>query len=667
MKTQDYAQEKVLILISSVVTWVNTPPNRKPVKKVEESTDTESEIDRPDQLENTGLDEAGERIYPFEESDISKRVPSPKFQSLKTLENKALAAMKSKDNLKVYVLCSGVLYGHGEDAFYTHVKKAWLQKVPNLDVIGSGENIIPTLHVKDLANLVKRISVIKPVHYYSFAIDKSTDQTQSSIVEAISKGIGTGEIQSIELDDVIYEDWAEFLNLNVRMTPSTIFEELYINEPDEDEPKDFPWHCEKGIRENTDKINTEFNKYRGLSPMKIYINGPPASGKSHYAEQLSKIYGIPHIKISDIANFADTIQGDTGDQIRSFIESKKDETMEEFEKSKKKGQELTRDEIVVKLEDKHIYMLAKLKLQENACRNKGFILDGFPKSNKDCYHTFYEKLIKYDENGNEIVEEPVKQPDGEGEQDDQPPAEGEDAQEPAIDWENDYELNKSLLPKIFIQMTGDIEFIKNRVKELPEEKTSGTHWNDADIDRRYGVYNEYNTRAEEGEDDKKLLVDFFRDHDITIFDQNCEEEEQKVIEYFQQLITENFIPPAIDQEGQVESDHDILTRHLENRVEEKEEIIDEEQQELKEEEAKAEEIKAKTRLDKIKEQERELLDTRSQPIRQYLMDNVVPLLTEGLIEICKTMPDKPTGELADYLLKRCEEIENEVQEGMDTL
>jgi adenylate kinase len=86
-----------------------------------------------------------------------------------------------------------------------------------------------------------------------------------------------------------------------------------------------------------------------------------------------------------------------------------------------------------------------------------------------------------------------------------------------------------------------------------------------------------------------------------------------------------------------------------------EEPQDEEKEDLEEkgkEEAKIQEIKAKTRLERIKEQERELLDTRSQPIRQYLMDNVVPLLTEGLIKICKEMPDKPTGQLADYLLKR---------------
>ena len=103
LKTQEY-EEKVLVLISSVVTWVNTPPNKKAPRNLEESTDTESEIDKPVEVENSGVDEHGEIIYPFEETDINKRIPSPKYQSLKTLENSALAAMKIKESLKVYVL-----------------------------------------------------------------------------------------------------------------------------------------------------------------------------------------------------------------------------------------------------------------------------------------------------------------------------------------------------------------------------------------------------------------------------------------------------------------------------------------------------------------------------------------------------------------------------------
>jgi len=60
----------------------------------------------------------------------------------------------------------------------------------------------------------------------------------------------------------------------------------------------------------------------------------------------------------------------------------------------------------------------------------------------------------------------------------------------------------------------------------------------------------------------------------------------------------------------------------------------------------------------IKQQERDLLDTRSQPIRQYLMDNLVPFLTQGLIELCKKVPQDPVDNLADFLLKKADEIDN---------
>ena len=39
------------------------------------------------------------------------------------------------------------------------------------------------------------------------------------------------------------------------------------------------------------------------------------------------------------------------------------------------------------------------------------------------------------------------------------------------------------------------------------------------------------------------------------------------------------------------------------------------------------------------------------------MDKVVPHLTEGLINLCKDVPDDPTDFLANFLLKRADEIE----------
>lgn len=96
---------------------------------------------------------------------------------------------------------------------------------------------------------------------------------------------------------------------------------------------------------------------------------------------------------------------------------------------------------------------------------------------------------------------------------------------------------------------------------------------------------------------------------------------------------------------------EALARSMEDEVDvlirkEEEEFIRTQQAEAKKKEIEAKESKERmakeavtnAKMEKIKQQERDLLDTRSQPIRQYLMDNVVPHLTEGLIELCKKVP-----------------------------
>ena len=91
------------------------------------------------------------------------RVPYPRFQIVKHLENLAMTATKFNENIKVRVLCSGLPYGHGEanDVFYEFFRRAWLSLHPDLaslPVIDSGDNYLPTIHVKDLARFVKHLS-----------------------------------------------------------------------------------------------------------------------------------------------------------------------------------------------------------------------------------------------------------------------------------------------------------------------------------------------------------------------------------------------------------------------------------------------------------------------------------------------------------------------------
>lgn len=81
------------------------------------------------------------------------------------------------------MLCAGVRYGNGERTFYEHFQKAWIQDPAALPIVGSGSNLIPTIHVIDLARLVRRVVVENPkVHPYIFALDRSNKPTQKRIV-----------------------------------------------------------------------------------------------------------------------------------------------------------------------------------------------------------------------------------------------------------------------------------------------------------------------------------------------------------------------------------------------------------------------------------------------------------------------------------------------------
>jgi adenylate kinase len=64
------------------------------------------------------------------------------------------------------------------------------------------------------------------------------------------------------------------------------------------------------------------------------------------------------------------------------------------------------------------------------------------------------------------------------------------------------------------------------------------------------------------------------------------------------------------------------------------------------------EEKYKLKQADLKKEEKKILDARSLPLREYLNDNVVPFVSEGLAEIYQNLPDDPVDFLAEYLFKR---------------
>ena len=116
--------------------------------------------------------------------------------------------------------------------------------------------------------MVKKIFEAPPEQQYIFGIDNTKKPSQKKLIQAISDGIGTGLVESVDIP-LEYApihpkqtplnlnlDWKRFVMLNIKAKPSKIFvaETEGAGEADEDaEPADdgsFQWHCKGGLAAN---------------------------------------------------------------------------------------------------------------------------------------------------------------------------------------------------------------------------------------------------------------------------------------------------------------------------------------------------------------------------------------------------------------------------------
>jgi hypothetical protein len=146
LKKFNFEEEKVLILISSLMVWNKTPPKLKevggapPVEGAAEGGEPPAEDAIPEEAK--GADESavldGSKILPpvepekpkkyiqvpYVEEDFRQRVPSEEYEEIKRIEDELLAF--KKDNVRIYILASGIMYGAGESILESHLKRAWL-------------------------------------------------------------------------------------------------------------------------------------------------------------------------------------------------------------------------------------------------------------------------------------------------------------------------------------------------------------------------------------------------------------------------------------------------------------------------------------------------------------------------------------------------------------
>jgi len=71
-------------------------------------------------------------------------------------------------------------------------------------------------------------------------------------------------------------------------------------------------------------------------------------------------------------------------------------------------------------------------------------------------------------------------------------------------------IDENLIPESVVLLQGTDEFLKQRVKELPEERVANTHYNEEGMNRRLAEFKK-NNDATTGE---SILADFFKERFI---------------------------------------------------------------------------------------------------------------------------------------------------------
>jgi adenylate kinase family enzyme len=90
-----------------------------------------------------------------------------------------------------------------------------------------------------------------------------------------------------------------------------------------------------------------------------------------------------------------------------------DQIMENRPEGEEEPPEIDKETLAIRLPDDILYKLLRLALNENSCRNRGYILDGYPRNFKDACEVFLRRKKKFDEEGNPIEEDEPELEEGE--------------------------------------------------------------------------------------------------------------------------------------------------------------------------------------------------------------------------------------------------------------
>lgn len=669
--SSEIVQDMIFIIISSVGVWARTPREYEeaqeftvesiPEASLEEAAANEAAAaaaeggtaGEPQDAADAEAAKGPARPRPrvLKSEDYVRRIPAAKFQEWKTIETLALA-LKGKGAIRPYVVCAGMPYGNGEDAFLGLFRAAWMS-LPTLRVIGHGQNSLPMVHVRDVARLVRHVVEERPELDYHLAVDRG-DATQRAIVEAVAKEFGIPyEIRSVSIPEALLAEMADMLTMDLRLEPSPLMKvppapeaepaaeeaggeaEAANSEGDGaadadevwEEPKGQPfrWWCERGLPANIATVAREFCRWRRLRPVRLCIAGPPGSAAPLLGAKIAARYNLRHVSFDHLLE--ETRNADT--EVGKTLREKLAEIEAAFANPKSTGPYLLPLSILVKIVEE--------SFSPKSCQYRGFVLSGFPTCLEDATAL--------------LMEEQPAPPDAE-------PAEEDKAAKAKKGGKAVEEAPKTIWVRrdslildgvAVVNCTEDVAVARLRGGQQPEEqwmpmfKKKMERWQKESIEGIPGLAEFFQTKLNltpvvisepalapadggEGGAEQAPAVEDVLDGAVCTLLASVEASVE----------VNNFMPPPpgpkVAEAGSVEdapAEDETAKKREEEELRRKRDLEE--------------------KLEQIKKDELLKLEKHSEPLRQYLMSFVVPTVTSGLVEVCRAQPEDPVGYLAEYL------------------
>ncbi|KAM8916505.1 adenylate kinase 7 isoform 2-T2 [Spinachia spinachia] len=523
--------------------------------------------------------------YDFTDDHFSKRRAHPNFKPHIDLEKTVVHMGKTKRKFfSTYVVASGLQYGMGEQVFHYFFKTSWLGQENEIPIFGDGTNIVPTIHVSDLASVILNVIKHQPKPYYLLAVDSSSN-TLEQIVKEVASIYGPRKIQKRPFEEAYLMEDLSGVHLK----------ELFS----------IDWLCETGLVNNMELVVGEYQRARGLLPLRLCVLGPPAVGKSTVSREISKYYKVHHITLKEtisetISQLEEEMRNADPHAVDDNSAAEAKELLNSLKDSMEQYGGLFDDQLLVKV--------MRNKLMSPPCRNQGFVLDGFPKTYEQAKELFYER-------------EPE---DGDTEMS---------------------TCRKKILPDFVLCLDASDVFLKHRVMMLPERLVQEHNYELEHFQRRLARYRGNNVEDE-------TVVNYFDELDISPLYLEITSSEEPYHLLLMQTIFGTVGRPRNYGPTSQEVEEEERRKTEEKMRREAQEKAEEERHEAEEAEQRAALWKEWTvRLQEVRQQEEEVLEAESAPLRNYLMEHVMPTLTQGLITCCTARPQDPVDFLAEFLTR----------------